>query len=110
MDIAQAAGLYEQYDEQVRSVPLTLPNRQHTDALSLAAISNGVEGSAVVTLRSNACNLRNLCGHSRLYSECTRCKGKSKTNQNEPLIWMLDSGASSHFTFDLDDFVEYEPL
>ncbi|KAJ2983865.1 hypothetical protein NUW54_g10588 [Trametes sanguinea] len=37
-------------------------------------------------------------------------KGKSKTNHNEPLIWMLDSGASSHFTFDLDDFVEYEPL
>ncbi|KAJ3010270.1 hypothetical protein NUW54_g2534 [Trametes sanguinea] len=110
MDIAQAAGLYEQYDEQVRSVPLTLPNRQHADALSIAAISNGVEGSAVVTLRSNVCNFRNLCSHSRLYSECTRCKGKSKTDHNEPLIWMLDSGASSHFTFDLDDFVEYEPL
>jgi len=24
--------------------------------------------------------------------------------------WMLDSGASSHFTFDMNDFVEYEPI
>ena len=35
---------------------------------------------------------------------CTKCKGKSGSAG-----WLVDSGASAHFTNDLSDFAEYEP-
>ena len=42
------------------------------------------------------------------YATCVNCKGKKAAENSQE--WILDSGASSHFTFDLDDFAEYEPL
>ena len=108
MEIANAAGLYEQYDEQVRSVLLTLPYRQHADALLSAATCNSVDGSAVANLRNPVCISSEQCSHSVSFAECARCKGKSKADQNSQ--WMLDSGASLHFTNDMDDYIEYAPL
>ena len=45
-----------------------------------------------------------------MQSECTCCKGKAKADQNSPPIWMLDSGVSLHFTFNMNDYIEYESL
>ncbi|KAK1216466.1 hypothetical protein PQX77_020908 [Marasmius sp. AFHP31] len=38
---------------------------------------------------------------------CTQCKGKKSSNTQG---WLLDSGASSHFTHDMNDFADYQPL
>jgi hypothetical protein len=42
------------------------------------------------------------CEHGELYIFCRRCK----EHWTKP-TWLLDSGASSHFCFDLNDFIEY---
>src|SRR6266851_7073807 len=42
------------------------------------------------------------CEHGNLYIFCGRCKER----WTKP-IWLLDSDASSHFCFDLNDFIEY---
>jgi hypothetical protein len=39
------------------------------------------------------------CEHNDNYAMCTRCKKGDE--------WLLDSGASAHFTFSLSDFSEY---
>ena len=43
------------------------------------------------------------CEHGELYIFCRRCK----EHWTKP-TWLLDSGASSHFCFDLNDFIEYQ--
>jgi hypothetical protein len=43
------------------------------------------------------------CEHGKLYVFCGRCK----ECWTKP-TWLLDSGASSHFCFDLNDFIEYQ--
>ena len=42
------------------------------------------------------------CEHGQLYIFCGRCKER----WTKP-TWLLDSGASSHFCFNLNDFIEY---
>ena len=52
----------------------------------------------------------NTCLHHSSYAECARCKGKNRqpTEYNDPdRAWMIDSGASMHFTFCLDDYVDF---
>ena len=46
------------------------------------------------------------CEHGREMAFCTRC-----TLRDESRIhgWLLDSGATAHFTNNLDDFIDYEP-
>ena len=46
--------------------------------------------------------------HTIEYALCADCKGKSVEQEIAP--WLLDSGASLHFTFELNDFVDYGPL
>jgi len=41
-------------------------------------------------------------------AKCTKCKGKQR--QNGTARWLLDLGASSHFTCSIDDFIEYEDI
>ena len=42
------------------------------------------------------------CEHDDSFALCAKCKGKSH--------WLLDSGASAHFTYDKNDFIEYEDI
>ncbi len=56
------------------------------------------------TLSSTSINLGDSkCEHGNLYIFCGRCKER----WTKP-TWLLDSGASSHFCFDLNDFIEYQ--
>jgi hypothetical protein len=42
------------------------------------------------------------CEHMQSYKQCERCKDKIRS------MWLLDSGASAHFTFEREDFIEYK--
>ena len=42
----------------------------------------------------------NLCEHQQSFAVCPRCKGKASNRAR----WMLDSGASRHYTFEFGDF------
>jgi hypothetical protein len=44
------------------------------------------------------------CEHMQSYKQCERCKDKIRS------MWLLDSGASAHFTFEREDFIEYKPV
>jgi hypothetical protein len=44
------------------------------------------------------------CEHMQSYKQCERCKDKIHS------MWLLDSGASAHFTFEREDFIEYKPV
>jgi hypothetical protein len=46
-----------------------------------------------------------LCVHDNDFAACIRCKGKKRAGHQTP--WLLDSGASKHFTNNLDDYVDY---
>jgi hypothetical protein len=50
-----------------------------------------------------------ICAHHTSYSKCVKCKGKQVSNKINDL-WLLDSGASFHFTNNMDDFAKYSPL
>ena len=35
---------------------------------------------------------------------------QNKMSREKQTLWLLDSGASLHFTHDINDFIEYSPL
>jgi hypothetical protein len=47
--------------------------------------------------------------HNCPVSGCAECNGLCAKKSEKPL-WILDSGASKHFTFALSDFLEYTAL
>jgi hypothetical protein len=60
-----------------------------------------------------------ICSHGLRFAECTKCKGKNKELENElnkylDLLvadhWLLDSGASLHFTFNQNDLCDLQEL
>ena len=51
-----------------------------------------------------------LCKHKLSFINCGQCKGKAHNHENDLPIWMIDSGVSLHFTYDIRDFVEYQPM
>ena len=51
--------------------------------------------------------LESICEHGSSYAVCSRCKGKQSSKMGTR--WLLDSGASAHFTFDKNDFINYTP-
>jgi hypothetical protein len=46
--------------------------------------------------------------HHISYSKCAKCEGKQVGANNN--LWLLDSGASFHFTNNIEDFAGYNPL
>ncbi len=44
------------------------------------------------------------CEHNKYLSQCAKCK--ERTNN----MWLLDSGASAHFTNNISDFIDYTPI
>jgi hypothetical protein len=49
-----------------------------------------------------------MCSHNREVAACSACKGKSRAS-GAITPWLIDSGASKHFTNCISDFVHYEP-
>jgi hypothetical protein len=70
--------------------------------------SSLMDGSFKYACPLNVHNLSDhVCEHQNNYVLCVKCKGKRPLNKGA--LWLLDSGASAHFTFDKNDFIEYEP-
>jgi len=42
-------------------------------------------------------------------NHATKGKGKAREQKGDEDMWLLNSGASAHFTFNFDAFVEYQP-
>ncbi|KIM59847.1 hypothetical protein SCLCIDRAFT_49633, partial [Scleroderma citrinum Foug A] len=53
----------------------------------------------------------NICSHEIHDMRCANCKGKmADGSEMSSAFWLLDSGASCHFTGDLRDFASYQEL
>ena len=53
----------------------------------------------------------NICSHEIHDMCCANCKGKmADGSEMSGAFWLLDSGASRHFTSDLRDFTSYQEL
>src|SRR6266702_3342489 len=44
------------------------------------------------------------CQHNKYLSQCAKCKERTDN------MWLLDSGASAHFTNNISDFINYTPI
>ena len=65
-------------------------------------------------LQDGSCNITNIytlscliCEHKNEFAFCTQCKDNRANHAGLSLQWLLDSGASAHFTFDINDFIKY---
>ena len=82
--IAEAAGIFDMYSWQVQSTSTRSPETNlQTELVDkyLAFCTNKI---------------------------CSICSGECKCESSKE--WMLDSGASLHFTGDLNDYVEFTPM
>ncbi|KIJ08942.1 hypothetical protein PAXINDRAFT_17950 [Paxillus involutus ATCC 200175] len=106
MYINEQANEGENVVEYQWQVPFSSPQQQYA-YFSAGACFNAHIRIAMSSISVEPCPNEN-CVHLISFSACARCKGK-RPDQSSP-IWMLDSGASEHFTMSLDDFSEYSPL
>ena len=61
--------------------------------------------------RSYAQSIACLCSHDWNDARCIGCKGKMVDKSfMSGQFWLLDSGASRHFTSDINDFASYQEL
>ena len=52
-----------------------------------------------------------ICFHEVHDAQCVKCKGKKADGSKlQGAFWLLDSGASCHFTGNRDDFADYQAL
>ena len=51
-----------------------------------------------------------LCKHKLNFINCRQCKEKAHNHKSDPTVWMIDSSMFLHFTYDIGDFVEYQPM
>lgn len=116
--IAETAGLAEDQEmvddadvDALGQVPPTSPSHNDANMLHIP-----LPDLRVTLAGCNPCIVsfdENICAHSLDYSQCAHCKGKgvaSAQRSSSMPVWLLDSGASLHFTNNMDDFVEYEPI
>jgi hypothetical protein len=106
MYIDEQADEGENVVEYQWQVPFSSPQKQYA-YFSAGACFNVHIRIAMSSISVEPCPNEN-CVHLISFSACARCKGK-RPDQSSP-IWMLDSGASEHFTMSLDDFSEYSPF
>lgn len=89
-----------------RSVPLHTPDRcAIADSICLGTVTSS-ERDYIAVCTSPMDNT--LCVHRKNWSACARYKGKRPESQSTE--WMLDSGASAHFTFERSELVNYQPI
>ena len=57
------------------------------------------------------CRANIICLHEIHDARCVKCKGKKADGSElQGAFWLLDSGASRHFTGNRDDFADYQVL
>ncbi|KAL0568456.1 hypothetical protein V5O48_013527 [Marasmius crinis-equi] len=137
LDMDQDTPLFEDSsskDEEAMDLDKELASAVGIDSVSLGSASadndDDVRQVPFLKISSNADNMITQWAHlaakcrrkqNNLYScirfcnfvnnhmsSCLQCKGKQSKNSSKD--WIVDSGASQHFTFDINDFAEYTPL
>jgi hypothetical protein len=86
------------------SHPITNDSNRFT-ALAIPEIGKSKVYSAFV---NKVISSANICAHGLDSAKCSKCKGKH--THDKPNTWLLDSGASAHFTYDKSDFISYTPI
>ena len=51
-----------------------------------------------------------LCKYKLSFINCKQCKGKAYNHKSDLSVWMIDFSPFLHFTYDIRDFVEYQPM
>ena len=100
--LSDAAGLFE------RSVALPFPCPHTSDLRPPTQLVTKRSSYYVQSYVGVEIERAFNCAHGHVNSKCAKCK-----DQGGPpggARWLLDSGASSHFTHSLNDFIEYEDI
>jgi hypothetical protein len=101
-DIADAAGLDSRFVNE-RQVPSHLQlHASQVLKFPLPALN-----VTVVDLQKLSTTINKNYDHC---AECERCKKWKRPTKTGHCDWIMDSGASKHFTYDLSDFAEYHPF
>ena len=105
MDIGTEANLF-------RSVPSSPEQASDTDYYMLDVhYMPALYVASSSMYNSSMCRANIICLHEIHDAQCVKCKGK-KANGSElqGAFWLLDSGASRHFTGNRNDFADYQAL
>src|SRR5260221_9769283 len=98
-DIAEAAGFDSGYVNERQLTSISSPN-----------IYSHTKKSAFLAENITEQDLRSICNSLNKYdvhaSSCEKCKGQINKDDCQ---WIMDSGASKHFTPVLSDFADFQP-
>ena len=104
MDIGAEANLF-------RSVPSSAEQAADTNYTLDVCFTPALYIASSKLYNTSMCSANAICFHEVHDAWCVKCKGK-KANGSElqGAFWLLDSGASHHFTGNRDDFADYQAL
>jgi hypothetical protein len=101
--LSDAAGLFDDGSVALSLISSHTADLRSPSQLAIKDSSYNVQSCVGIEIDS-AFN----CAHGSDMTKCAKCKDQ----QGAPgsARWLLDSGASSHFTYSLNDFIEYEDI
>jgi hypothetical protein len=97
----RAAGVYQ----RARARSLDRKDEYVHHYLKYALVTDSSPVSKHTRMEDRESVHAHLCVHDNDFAACIRCKGKNRVGHQTP--WLLDSGASKHFTNNLEDYVDY---
>ena len=105
MDIGAEATLF-------RSVPSSLKQAADTNYYTLdVRYMPALYVASSRMYHTLTCLANAICLHDIYDAQCVKCKGKKADGSElQGAFWLLDSGASRHFTGNRDDFADYQAL
>ena len=113
-EIADAAGLTDNLSFRMDYNKYVSPSlSSHTAADYL--LSNAAKAQYPLDLRlSSVVHVHvttfSLCKHKLSFVNCRQCKEKAHDHENDLPVWMINSSMSLHFTYEIGDFAEYQPM
>ena len=105
MDIGTEANLF-------RSVPFSPEQAADTNYYTLdVCYTPALYVASSRMYDTSTCLANAICLHDIYDARCVKCKGKKADGSElQGAFWLLDSGASRHFTGNRDDFADYQVL
>ena len=105
--VCDAAGLFDDGSVASSLSLLHKADKRFTPQLGIESSVSKVQSSVQRRVEVNMRSTFN-CTHGLVLAKCAKCQKVRETPGS--VRWLLDSGASSHFTHSLDDFIEYEAI
>ena len=101
--VSDAAGLF---DEESVAFPFTIAH--NADLRTPSQLATKLRSYDVQSCVKDEIESAFNCAYGSDITKCAKCKDQSSATGS--VRWLLDSGASSHFTHSLQDFIEYEDI